>query len=95
MLVSRLDDKAYGNILKLIKVDSIDEFEIPGIEDFPTERSSRRKKDEPKAADAAEAEATTADDAADPGAEAAQSEIAPGEFDGDAGNLSRLRQSWP
>ena len=46
MLVSRLDDKAYGNILKLIKVDSIDEFEIPGIEDFPTERSSRRKKDD-------------------------------------------------
>ncbi len=44
MLVSRLDDKSYKNVLKFIKVDAIEEMEIPGIEDFPTERGGRRKK---------------------------------------------------
>ena len=44
MLVTRLDDKSYKNVLKFIKVDAIDELEIPGIEDFPTERGGRRKK---------------------------------------------------
>jgi len=35
MFVTRLDDKYYSQILDLIKVDAIDELEIPGIEDFP------------------------------------------------------------
>ncbi len=45
MLVTRLDDKSYKNVLKFIKVDAIEEFEIPGIEDFPTERGRRIKDD--------------------------------------------------
>jgi len=48
MLVSRLDDKSYNNVLKFIKVDAIDELEIPGIEDFPTERGSRRGRNDKK-----------------------------------------------
>lgn len=44
MLVTRLDDKAYKNVLRFIQVEAIDELEIPGIEDFPTDRGSRRGK---------------------------------------------------
>jgi len=43
MLVSRLDDKSYKNVLRFIKVDSIEELEVPGIEDFPTERGGRSR----------------------------------------------------
>lgn len=43
MLVSRLDDKAYKSILELIKLKSIEELVIPGIEDFPTEKSRRKR----------------------------------------------------
>jgi len=42
MFVARLDQKYYSQILKLIKVDSIDEIDVPGIEDFPTTRESGR-----------------------------------------------------
>jgi superfamily II DNA/RNA helicase len=42
MLVGRLDEKNYDAILHMIKVDGIDELEIPGIEDFPTEGKARR-----------------------------------------------------
>ncbi len=35
MLVARLDEKNYAEILNLINVDSIEEVKIPGIEDFP------------------------------------------------------------
>jgi len=42
MFVTRLDDKYYDSILKLIKIESIEELEIPGIEDFPTERGRRQ-----------------------------------------------------
>ncbi len=48
MLVTRLDDKSYKNVLKFIKVDAIDELEIPGIEGFPTERGRKRKTDDKK-----------------------------------------------
>ncbi len=48
MLVTRLDDKSYKNVLKFIKVDAIEELEIPGIEDFPTERGRRKKDDKKK-----------------------------------------------
>jgi len=43
MFVARLDQKYYSQILKLIKVDSIDEIDVPGIEDFPTTRESGRR----------------------------------------------------
>ena len=42
MLVARLDEKNYDAILDLIKVDSIDEIEIPGLEDFPKDSGKRR-----------------------------------------------------
>lgn len=44
MFVTRLDDKNYNAILNLIKVEAIDELEIPGIEDFPTDRGRRNSK---------------------------------------------------
>lgn len=43
MLVGRLDEKNYDAILDMIKVKAIEELEIPGIEDFPTEDKSRRR----------------------------------------------------
>ena len=43
MLVARLDHKNYDAILKLIKVDEIEEIEIPGIEDFPKDGGKRRR----------------------------------------------------
>jgi len=42
MMVGRLDEKNYQAILDMIKVEAIDELEIPGIEDFPTEGKMRR-----------------------------------------------------
>ena len=42
MLVARLDEKNYDEILNLIKVDAIEELEIPGIEDFPKDGGKRR-----------------------------------------------------
>ena len=44
MLVARLDEKNYQSILNLIKVDSIDELEIPGIEDFPKDGGRRKER---------------------------------------------------
>lgn len=35
MLVARLDENNYQDILNLLKVDGIEEIEVPGIEDFP------------------------------------------------------------
>ncbi len=43
MLVARLDEKSYKNVLQFIQVDAIEELEIPGIEDFPTERGRKRR----------------------------------------------------
>ena len=43
MLVARLDHKNYDAILNLIKVDEIEEIEIPGIEDFPKDGGKRRR----------------------------------------------------
>jgi len=51
MLVTRLDDKSYKNVLRFIKVDAIEELEIPGIEDFPTDRGSGRKRNDRKKGD--------------------------------------------
>ena len=42
MLVARLDEKNYAEILNLINVDSIEEVEIPGLEDFPKGGGKRR-----------------------------------------------------
>jgi len=42
MLVGRLDEKNYDAILNMIKVKEIEELEVPGIEDFPTEGKARR-----------------------------------------------------
>ena len=44
MLVARLDEKNYDEILKLIKVDAIEEVDIPGIQDFPKDGGKYRKK---------------------------------------------------
>ena len=44
MLVARLDEKNYDEILKLIEVDAIEELEILGIEDFPKDGGKHRKK---------------------------------------------------
>jgi superfamily II DNA/RNA helicase len=44
MLVARLDEKNYDEILKLIEVDAIEELEIPGIEDFPKDGGKHRNK---------------------------------------------------
>ena len=43
MLVARLDEKNYEDILDLIKVKEIEELEIPGIEDFPKDTGRRRR----------------------------------------------------
>lgn len=42
MMVGRLDEKNYQAILDMIKIEGIDELEIPGIEDFPTEGKMKR-----------------------------------------------------
>ena len=42
MLVAKLDEKYYKAILNLIKVKSIEELEIPGIEDFPKDTGRKR-----------------------------------------------------
>lgn len=42
MFVARLDEKNYEQILNLIKVDSIEEIKVPGIEDFPTSKGGRK-----------------------------------------------------
>jgi superfamily II DNA/RNA helicase len=44
MLVARLDEKNYDDILDLIKVDTIEELEIPGIEDFPKDTRGRKRR---------------------------------------------------
>ena len=44
MLVARLDEKNYNDILNLIKVKSIEELEIPGIEDFPKDAGGRKRR---------------------------------------------------
>ena len=44
MLVARLDEKNYADILNLIKVDSIEELEVPGIEDFPKDTRGRKSR---------------------------------------------------
>jgi len=46
MLVARLDEKSYANVLKFIQKDEIDELEVPGIEDFPKEGSRRKRRDD-------------------------------------------------
>ena len=43
MLVARLDERNYDDILKLINVKSIEEIEIPGIEDFPKDAGGRKR----------------------------------------------------
>lgn len=42
MLVARLDERNYQDILDLIKVEEIEEIKVPGIEDFP--KDGGRKK---------------------------------------------------
>ena len=42
MLVARLDEKNYQEILNLIKVKEIEEIDIPGIEDFPKDGGKHR-----------------------------------------------------
>ncbi|WP_121100386.1 DEAD/DEAH box helicase [Litorimonas taeanensis] len=44
MLVARLDERNYQDILDLIKVDSIEEIEVPGIEDFPKDGGRRQSR---------------------------------------------------
>ncbi len=57
MLVARLDEKNYQSILDLIKVDSIEELKIPGIEDFPKDggrkKTSSRGRDKGRSKDEA------------------------------------------
>lgn len=43
MFVSRLDEKNYQAILHMLKSDGIEELDVPGIEDFPTERDSKHR----------------------------------------------------
>jgi len=43
MLVARLDERNYDDILKLINVESIEEIEIPGIENFPKDAGGRKR----------------------------------------------------
>ena len=43
MLVARLDERNYDDILNLINVKSIEEIEIPGIEDFPKDAGGRKR----------------------------------------------------
>ena len=44
MLVARLDEKNYDDILNLIKVKSIEAIDIPGIEDFPKDAGGRKRR---------------------------------------------------
>ena len=44
MLVARLDENNYKDILNLIKVKSIEEIEIPGIEGFPKDSGGRNRR---------------------------------------------------
>jgi superfamily II DNA/RNA helicase len=44
MLVARLDENNFQDILNLIKVKSIEEIEIPGIEDFPKDAGNRKRR---------------------------------------------------
>ena len=44
MLVARLDERNYSDILNLINVKSIEEIEIPGIEDFPKDAGGRKRR---------------------------------------------------
>ena len=44
MLVARLDEKNYDDILNLIKVKSIEAIDIPGIEDFPKDPGGRKRR---------------------------------------------------
>ena len=44
MLVARLDERNYDDILNLIKTDAIEELVIPGIENFPKDDGSRRRR---------------------------------------------------
>jgi superfamily II DNA/RNA helicase len=44
MLVARLDEKNYDDILRLIKVEEIEEIDVPGIEDFPKDGGGRKRK---------------------------------------------------
>lgn len=44
MLVSRLDERNYDDILNLIKIDEIEELVIPGIEDFPKDKAGRNRR---------------------------------------------------
>jgi superfamily II DNA/RNA helicase len=43
MLVARLDERNYDDILNLINVKSIEEIEIPGIKDFPKDAGRRKR----------------------------------------------------
>lgn len=43
MLVARLDERNYADILSLIKVESIEEYDVPGIEDFPKDAGKPRR----------------------------------------------------
>jgi superfamily II DNA/RNA helicase len=43
MLVARLDERNYDDILNLISVQSIEEIESPGIEDFPKDSGGRKR----------------------------------------------------
>ena len=43
MLVARLDERNYDDILNLINVKSIEELVIPGIEDFPKDAGGRKR----------------------------------------------------
>ena len=44
MLVARLDEKNYDDILNLIKVKSIEAIDIPGIVDFPKDAGGRKRR---------------------------------------------------
>ena len=44
MLVARLDERNYDDILNLIKVEEIEEYDIPGIEDFPKDGGKHRRR---------------------------------------------------
>lgn len=51
MLVSRLDERNYQDILDLLKVNEIEEIVVPGIEDFPKDggrKKGRGRKEERK-----------------------------------------------